>query len=743
MRPSLLSVALALCLSPTAVLAASEGEVREFDQIVVTATRTERAIRDVPNTVDIIDRARMDTLLVRDIADLFRYEPGITVGSSFGRFGLNDIRIRGLGGNRVRIQTDGIAVPDAFAIGSFSSANRNFVDLDTLKRVEVVRGPTSSLYGSDALGGVVAFVTKDPSDYVGAGDTAHFGTRIGFDSANEGLFAGATAAFGGERWSGLVAVSHRQGKETENRGEAGGEGDARTQANPQSSSGRSVLGKLVFAQSETQRFKLTVEGNEDDVETDVRSAYGVQSLTRANNTRVLGDDHQSRARITFGHEIDSLSSVLADSVDWQVYRQDSRTRQDSVELRIVPSGATTLRDRREREFYFDQRSAGLQANARKTFETGGVAHTLAYGIDVERVETRQKRDGRRIFLDTGAVTHVMSPDTFPVRDFPISDTTQASLYLQDEIAFADGAFRLVPGVRIDHYTLEPEVDAIFREDNPTTEVADLSETSVSPKLGFVWRFADAWSLYGGYARGFRAPPYNDVNIGFTNFQFGYTAIPNPDLKSETSDGLELGLRYSGGAAYASLGTYYTAYDDFIESTRYIGDDPLTGLMVFQSQNIAEARIRGVEFKGGVYLDALTPALAGWSLRGAAAWSRGEDRTRGEALASVDPLTATLGIGFDRDVWGAELVGRFVGRRDRLPTPPAGSAYFESPGHALLDLYAHWSFAPGTRVNAGVFNLADRKVWQAGLVPVIAANSATLDRYTAPGRNVAVSLSVDF
>ncbi|MDR6991578.1 TonB-dependent hemoglobin/transferrin/lactoferrin family receptor [Luteimonas sp. 3794] len=749
MRPSLLSVSLALCLSSTAVLAAPEGEARDFDQIVVTATRTERAISDVPNTVDVIDRARMDTLLVRDIADLFRFEPGITVGSSFGRFGLNDIRIRGLGGNRVRIQTDGIAVPDAFAIGSFSSANRNFVDLETLKRVEVVRGPTSSLYGSDALGGVVSFVTKDPSDYLGAGDTAHFGTKIGFDSANEGLFAGATAAFGGERWSGLVAVSHRQGKETENSGEAGGEGDARTQANPQSSSGRSVLGKLVFAPSEAQRFKLTVEGNEDDVETDLLSAYGFQSLTGATNTQVLGDDHQSRARITFSHEIDGLSSALADSVDWQVYRQDSRTRQDSVEMRIVPSGAATIRDRREREFYFDQRSYGVQANARKTFETGSVAHTLAYGLDVERTETKQKRDGRRIFLDSGVVTNVMLPDVFPVRDFPISDTTKASVYVQDEITFADGAFRLVPAVRVDHYRLEPEVDNIFREDNPTTQLADLSETSVSPKLGFVWTFADAWSLYGGYARGFRAPPYNDVNIGFTNFQFGYTAIPNPDLKSETSDGLELGLRYSGAAAYASLSAYYTEYDDFIESTRQVGFDPVQRLVIFQSQNIDDARIRGVEFKGGVYFDALAPALAGWSLRGAAALSRGEDRTTGEDLSSVDPLTATLGLAFEQDSWGAELAGRFVGRRDRLPTPPPaqsgapGTPYFESPGHALLDLYAHWTFAPGTRLNAGVFNLADRKVWQAGLVPLAAETSATLDRYTAPGRNVAVSLSVDF
>ncbi|MGO3126562.1 MAG: TonB-dependent hemoglobin/transferrin/lactoferrin family receptor [Luteimonas sp.] len=743
MRPSLLSVSLALCLSSTAAVAAPEGEPRDFDQIVVTATRTERAISDVPNTVDVIDRARMDTLLVRDIADLFRYEPGITVGSSFGRFGLNDIRIRGLGGNRVRIQTDGIAVPDAFAIGSFSSANRNFVDLETLKRVEVVRGPTSSLYGSDALGGVVSFVTKDPSDYLRAGETAHFGTKIGFDSANEGLFAGATAAFGGARWSGLLAVSHRQGKETGNMGEVGGAGALRTQANPQSSNGRSLLGKVVFAPSGAQRFKLTVEGNEDDVDTDVLSSYGLQALTGATNTQVLGDDHQSRARITFGHEIDGLSSALADSVDWQVYRQDSRTRQDSVEMRIVPSGETTIRDRRERAFHFDQRSYGLQANARKTFATGSVQHALAYGIDVERTGTKQKRDGRRIFLDTGEVTNVMLPDVFPVRDFPISDTTKAALYVQDEISFADGAFRLVPALRVDHYRLSPDVDTIFREDNPTTQVADLSETSVSPKLGFVWKFSDAWSLFGGYARGFRAPPYNDVNIGFTNFMFGYTAIPNPHLRSETSDGLELGLRFSSDIAYASLGAYYTEYDDFIESTRYIGNDPVTGLMIYQSQNVDDARIHGVEFKGGLYFDTFAPALEGWSLRGAAAWSRGEDRTTGDALSSVDPLTASLGVAFERDTWGAELAGRFAGRRDRLPAAPVGTAYFESPGHALLDLYAHWTFAPGARLNAGVFNLADRKVWQAGLVPVIAAGSATLDRYTAPGRNVAVSLSVDF
>ena len=251
MRPTLLAAALALALprlafaTPAADAVAAPGATLELDPVVVTATRTERQLVDVPNTVDSIDRARMDELLVRDLKDLFRYEPGITVSENFGRFGIGDIRIRGLGGNRVRIQTDGIVVSDAFSIGSFSNANRNFVDLDTLKRVEVVRGPTSSLYGSDALGGIVSFTTRDPSDYLADGEDAYFGFKLGVETDWNGLFGGATAAFGGERWSGLVAVSHRQGQETENQGAVGGTGSARTLPNPQERDGRSVLSKLV------------------------------------------------------------------------------------------------------------------------------------------------------------------------------------------------------------------------------------------------------------------------------------------------------------------------------------------------------------------------------------------------------------------------------------------------------------------------------------------------------------------
>lgn len=707
----------------------------DFDRIVVTATRTERALVDVPNTVDVIDRQRMDDTLTRDLRDLFRYEPGITVGSGFGRFGLGDIRIRGLGGNRVRIQTDGIAVADAFLIGSFSNANRNFVDTDTLKRVEVVRGPTSALYGSDALGGVVSFVTKDPSDYLKDGKDAYVGFRLGYQGQSDGLSGSATTAFGGERWSGLVAVSHRQGREVDNQGDDDSLGAARTAPNPQSTDGRILLAKLVFAPSATQRVRLTVEGNEDATDTDVLTSRGFQPLTGATTSSLLGDDHQTRARISLEHELDAVDTVWADRLDWQVYRQDSETTQRTVELRRTAAGRP---ERRAREFNFDQRVVGVQANAHKSFDTGSLRHTLSYGLDVARTDTRQKRDGRVTNLLTGVSSPTVSPDVFPVRDFPISETTNAALYVQDEIVFANDRLRLIPALRVDRYELRPDIDTIFAEDNPGVAAADYDKTNVSPKLGAVWHFAHAWSLFGGYARGFRSPPYSDVNVGFTNLQFGYTAIANPDLKPETSDGFELGVRMVGERGYASLTAYDNRYQDFIESNRFVGINA-AGLQVFQSQNVADARIHGVELKAGVQLGGVSDALDGWSLRGAAAYARGENRSEGVPLDSVDPLTATLGLGYESDRWGAELAGRFVAGKDRV----SDASLYAQSGSGVLDVFAHWQFAPGATVNAGMFNLADRTYTEAGNVPLVVATSGTLDRYTSPGRNLSVSLAVEW
>ncbi|MEG0184602.1 MAG: TonB-dependent hemoglobin/transferrin/lactoferrin family receptor [Stenotrophomonas sp.] len=726
-RPTALSIALWMALPLSAHAAADAApDAREFDRVQVTATRTERAVSDVAATVDVIDREQMDRQLVHDLKDLVRYEPGLSVTRSVTRFGLGGIRIRGLDGNRVRIQTDGIAMPTSFNIGSFSNANRNFTDLDTLKRVEIMRGPASSLYGSDALGGVVAFVTKDPADYLEDGKNSYVGLKFGYDGEWKGLFGGATTAFGGEHWSGLVNVNHHQGQETDNKGDVRSADNTRTAANPQDRDGRSLLSKLVYAPSEDQRFRLTVEGNEDNTDTNVLSA-----IDHTTTTGMKARDKQTRGRVSFAHEMDALDKGFADSLHWQVYAQNSETTQRTDEARA--NGST-----RHREFSFDQRVYGLQAVFNKAFSTGSVEHALTYGFDGARTEIRQKRDGYQV-SNRGVVSTTILPDAFPVRDFPISKTTELGLYAQDEMRMADGRLSLVPGVRVDRYELKPELDSIFADDNPGVAVSQLKKTSVSPKLGMVWRFSDEWSLFAGYSRGFRSPPYNDVNLGFTNVMFGYTAIPNPDLKPETSDGVELGLRFLTPAAYVSLSGYYNDYKDFIESTRDVGRNA-QGLTVFQSQNIADARIYGAELKAGVDFGELSPALQGWALRSAVAWSRGDNKTEDLPLDSVDPLRGTVGLMYDADAWGVELAGTFVKRKDRL----ASATAFRPAGYGVLDLMAHWDFAPGATFNVGVFNLADKRYTEWSTVgSTLATGSRVTDRFTSPGRTLSASLAVSW
>lgn len=709
----------------------------QLDTIVVVATRSARALAEVPGTVDRIDRETMDRQQVRDLQDLFRYTPGVSVGRNAGRFGLGDLRIRGLGGNRVLLRTDGVPVGDGFAIGSFADANRDFVDLDTLKAVEVLRGPGSALYGSDALGGVVAFVTRDPEDYLDADKRSHLGLRLGYDGGWDGLSAHATWAAGGERWSGLVAAGRRQGQAHENQGRNDRDGALRTARNPEERDGGSLLAKLVYAPDARQRLRLTLDTAQDRSRSDARSGRGFQALTGATVADLRGDDRRHRARLSLQHEIDRLEWAIADALVWQLHRQDSRTEQRTDERRITAGGAA---QRRERGFVFEQRSDGADAHLERVVDAAHGRHTLSWGVELRRTDTRQRRDGRATLLSTGAQTPVIPPDVFPVRDFPNSTTTTAAVYLQDEIALAEGALRLLPALRVDHYRLRARPDAIFRADNPEVAVEGLALTQSSPKFGAVWRFAPRWSLWGSYARGFRAPPYNDVNIGFTNLAFGYTAWPNPDLEAETSDGVELGLRHGGQALSLAVTAYRNRYRDFIESLRFIGTRA-DGISVFQSQNVARAEIEGLELEGDLDGGALHPRLRGWRLRAAAAVSRGEDRDSGAVLESVDPARATLGVGYEQidGDWGVELSGRFAQRRHRLEDPTR----YRPPGYAVFDLAMHWRFAPGARLHAGIENIFDRRYTDWADVPGVAADSAVLDRYTRAGRTLALDLALSW
>ena len=172
-----------IALTVTSADRAQAQSVTALPEVAVTSDKVEGTTYDSPSTISVHTEKDIDRQNIHSPSDLVRDEPGVSVGNQPARGGATNYVIRGIGENRVRVEVDGVKVPDfpGTNIGA-GTYTRDFIDFDTLKRVEIVRGPASALYGSDAIGGVVAFVTKDPGDYLALVNKNWFvSEKAGFD----------------------------------------------------------------------------------------------------------------------------------------------------------------------------------------------------------------------------------------------------------------------------------------------------------------------------------------------------------------------------------------------------------------------------------------------------------------------------------------------------------------------------------------------------------------------------------
>jgi hemoglobin/transferrin/lactoferrin receptor protein len=271
-----------------------------------------------------------------------------------------------------------------------------------------------------------------------------------------------------------------------------------------------------------------------------------------------------------------------------------------------------------------------------------------------------------------------------------------------------------------------------------TTAVDVNETSLSPKLGVLYHATDAATLFLQYAHGFRAPPFADVNIGLDNPRFNYRAIPNPDLKSEKSDGLELGARFASARVHASASLFGADYDDFIESKVNLGPDPVTGVLIFQSRNVAQARIYGAEFDSDVDLD---PYVRGVSIGAAGNWTHGENRDTHKPLDSVDPPELVLHARWAaRDSFALALMTTLVAGAHRVDQSNAN--LFQPESFATVDVLATFEPMSHVRFDAGVFNLFDATYWRWSAVRGRPQGDPMIPALSAPGRYGSVSLHVD-
>ena len=563
----------------------------------------------------------------------------------------------------------------------------------------------------------------------GEGDYA-VRTDAGFDSASDGWRAAvlAAGAIGGTQW--LVGYSRREGQETDTA--------ADVTPNPSEYANDSALMK-VTGTVPGGPLTFTAEAGRIQQATDVNAFLGVGRFL--NTTALAGDDEMLRYRVGLGQALTGANAAF-DSADWSAYWQGTETEQDTYEVRrAVPPRMPPVQ--LDRKFNFDESTFGVEFTAVKSLGSGSIVHDVVYGFEATRSELDELRDGLQTNLTTGATTPTILGETFPLRDLPLSTVVEVGAFVQDEVQFDDARWMLVPALRVDYYELTPATDRIYREDNPATEPAGVDEVSFAPKLGATYRINDRLGVFFQYAHGFRSPPPEDVNIGLEVPLFNIRAIPNPDLRPETSDGFETGLRLTGSPVALTASVFLTEYGDFIESKVNLGVDPATGVTLFQSQNVAEARIYGAEFDARVDGSAWSPRLQGWSGRLAGSWTRGEDLTRDVPLNSIDPPRLVLGMRYDAPStrWGSELALTAVEAQREMDRSRAD--LYRTDGYATLDWLANVNITPRLRLNIGLFNLADTEYIEWSDVRGRVADDPLVPYYTRAGFNASASLRYDF
>lgn len=718
-------------------------------EVVVSGSRQEQAADELPLSYDVINANTLSNQQSRNLREALENLPNTSVKRSPARFSVGGatasagrdgnvgINIRGLGGNRVLLMTDGVRMPRSYAFRT-TTFDREYLSLELLKRIEVVRGPASALYGSDGMAGLVNFITHEPADFlaVGKGETPKtLGGRIaaGWSGDDNGhTLAGTVAGQASDTLQWMLTATTRGAHAMDNMGTNNEPNLNRTRPNPQDDRDNAVLGKIVLRPHATQRHVFTLEHVQKKSDVDLLSSRNPLPLrgTPAQIAGAIVDEYSSRSmernRLTWDARF-GLGTDWADHVRTVVAYQDAQSRQVGTSVR------NTLPLRvRDNSYGESTWQAGVQAD--KILRSGGWAHKITYGLDHVRSDISN--------LYTGLAP--LPPEVFPLKRFPDTRETTSALYVQDESVL--GNWSLTPGLRFDHFSLDVTSQAGFYP--PAKQPGQsLSGSALSPKIGVLYRATEQWSVFGQYAAGFRAPDAGQVNGYYENAAEQVIIIPNPDLRPEKSRGVELGVRGRLDRLSLDAAVFGSHYSNLIMDTVLIrGTGTTADPRIFQTINTERARITGFELKGQYDWG----RVAGGRLVTPFSYgkARGVNRATGKPINSVDPAQLALGVQYDTAAWGLRLDMRHHAAKTAKDIDSASSVkppntQFTVPSATTLDVSAQWRLRKDLRLNFAVHNLTNRKYWLWPDVYGLAASSATNDAYSQPGRSVHVSLVKDF
>ncbi len=655
------------------------GAVVMLDEVIVSATRTANNLSKVPASVSLVTQDDFSGQQAATVGDVMKKLPNVDFGGGPRADGQIPT-IRGYQGNGITLLVDG-----ARRNANYGLTTPLFIDPFFLARAEVVRGASSSLYGSGGNGGAMVFTTLAAKDLLRDGASFGGDVRAGYSSGDLSHRYNARVYGAHGAVDALLAVGYQDFNDIRQ-----GSG-ALLQLN--SGHGDSALLKAGLQATDTLRFELS------------HQTFFKQTLEPNNPQLVTA----TQTQLTRNHQDETI--LKASMLDGQGGK--------ALDARVYRTKTTNQRDRNGVLPYWNSviETTGASAQNTTRVDTSGMGeHRLTYGFDTyeDKLNTIQ-----------GVAANPVNPD---------GKASVSGIFLQDEIA-AGGAWRITPSIRYDSFSTVPA----------NVTLASTNNSHVSPKVALAWQSSPGFSLYGSYGQAYRAPSIWEMyastqtagifpTTNFNNFS------SNPNLRPETVTTLEIGTHVERQQLFAAddnLRVRATAFQakakDMITSAT-IGSFIRTGFLspgtrgfIFQSQNVSKATRNGVEIEGNYRLGA-------WLVN--ANYSRlrvTDDVTGSNLFAPPDKLATQLRYTFPSTdmflTWGVTAVAA----QDYDATVARRRS-----GYTVHDLYATWQLPNQSfRVDFGIGNLLDKRY-----LSYQQSQAAALGAYEM-GRNYKLSFTGSF
>lgn len=697
-----------------AVTGSADQKDTTLQKIVVKSARSTvqaGSMSDSPLAVQ-TTRATLEKKQVDDLNDFGNtVDPSVSYNNAS-----KSVNIRGLEADRVLTTTDGVPLPYFVdSIYNFGGGGDTY-DFNSLSSLDVLHSADSSRAGSGALGGALVLHTYEPEDLIAPGKTYGGMVKLGFDGSDHSITTSGAIAKKIDNTSVMFQSSYKYGHETETNGDVGGIGVKRTIADPKDYNQRNLLFKIRQELEGGHTIGVTAEhfGYNSGKDYDSYSLHG----TTYSDYNYKQDTSRDRISLDYKYEATSADSWI-DSAFATLYWQKSAREEGTLAYR-----ATAPKGEYDRLLDSDERDLGYTAWANSEFQTGMLNHKLTFGSDFQFAASSYYLQG----VDSCKTTFVAACAFYHTNQNYAPDVNGYKLgaYVEDKISIADSPFSLTPGLRFDWYKQSPQDTAAY----PTATPEGQDGSHLSPKLRAAWQAADDVELYAQFVTAYKAPSAYQLYVDYDNSPM-YRSIGNPDLKAETSWGFEGGANLGDDDFGGHISAYSTRYKNFIDTSAFL---PTPGYSFGTAQfiNIDNVRISGLQVDGHKKFN------NGINLHGSVFYARGTNLETDQLLASVPPVKAILGIGYEKEDWGTDLSLVTAGA---VSDKSAASA--KPPGYGILNLTGWWQpeKLKGMTLQAGVYNLTNKTYYDALEVKNLTTSMTEL--YSESGRYIKVAISQKF